>query len=306
MIKEIIGVSNIRMLYLQLLYRCNFRCRHCFHGSLLDSDDIYTREEVSRMLMYFKDEFGLQDVTFLGGEPLLHPEISALIRDTFEAGLAIDICSNGHYPFMQRLSGLASNINLLRISIEGLGQTNDYIRKAGSYDSAIESLKWAHGQGIRTGVTATINAYNIAEVPELAEILVSIGVVELKLHCLRTIGNAALHPELVVLNTDEYLGLWETLRGFKERGLEILFDTDLMFTPKTATNFLPSRVTSLDRIEVDPKGAVTLSCKAVGMDANAFLWDKKLSRISYEPTDHDELTCPIPNVNYESRAFNVL
>ena len=29
MIREVTGISKIRMVYVQLLYRCNFECLHC-------------------------------------------------------------------------------------------------------------------------------------------------------------------------------------------------------------------------------------------------------------------------------------
>nr|WP_234042481.1 hypothetical protein [Streptomyces marianii] len=39
MIGEVTGIRKIRMLYLQLLYRCNFTCLHCFHGKRLQYAD---------------------------------------------------------------------------------------------------------------------------------------------------------------------------------------------------------------------------------------------------------------------------
>lgn len=41
MIEEITGIRRIRMVYLQLLYRCNFECLHCFHGERLKHADAF-------------------------------------------------------------------------------------------------------------------------------------------------------------------------------------------------------------------------------------------------------------------------
>ncbi|WP_213450653.1 hypothetical protein [Rhizomonospora bruguierae] len=37
MLDQIAGITRVRMLYLQLLYKCNFSCKHCFHGELLST-----------------------------------------------------------------------------------------------------------------------------------------------------------------------------------------------------------------------------------------------------------------------------
>ena len=48
MIEEVTGIRKIRMLYLQLLYRCNFTCLHCFHGKRLQYADAFTADEEAR------------------------------------------------------------------------------------------------------------------------------------------------------------------------------------------------------------------------------------------------------------------
>ncbi|MGJ3560063.1 hypothetical protein ACR6C2_21535 [Streptomyces sp. INA 01156] len=55
------------MLYLQLLYRCNFTCLHCFHGERLQYADAFTAEEAVSLLTLMRDEYGTQAVTLLGG-----------------------------------------------------------------------------------------------------------------------------------------------------------------------------------------------------------------------------------------------
>ena len=53
-----------------------------------------------------------------------------------------------------------------------------------------------------------------------------------------------------------------------------------------------------DRIEADPRGGLTVSCKAVGRDVNAFRWDSLVGGIVYEPRESDELAVPIADVVY--------
>ncbi|MFJ8846053.1 hypothetical protein ACIRFF_24495 [Streptomyces cyaneofuscatus] len=68
MIEEVTGIKKIRMLYLQLLYRCNFTCLHCFHGKRLQYADAFTVDEAADLLTLMRDQYGTEAVTLLGGE----------------------------------------------------------------------------------------------------------------------------------------------------------------------------------------------------------------------------------------------
>ncbi|HEY3684236.1 MAG TPA: radical SAM protein [Streptosporangiaceae bacterium] len=299
MIHDVTGVSRIRMLYVQLMYRCNFACQHCFHGELLKAPDRYTPSQVAEMLRYFRTHYDLQAVTFLGGEPLLYPAITSVCRDAASHGIGVEICTNGHYGFRSRLRALVPYVSKLRVSVEGLAATNDHIRRPGSFRSATQTLSLARQLGIRVGVTMTVTALNVEEVVPLAQRLEVLGVTELKLHCLRPVGNALRHPELMVADEAQYERLHEALAA-AGLTIEIRYDADLAPHPSSAACTEPGGqpIEELERIEVDPRGALTMSCKAVGRHAHAFRWDSSARTIRYEPHDGDEIHQQIPDVVY--------
>jgi Fe-coproporphyrin III synthase len=59
-----------------------------------------------------------------------------------------------------------------------------------------------------------------------------------------------------------------------------------------------ARLPEIARIEADPRGALTMSCKAVGMDSHAFWYDKAANRIVHRSSTIDELTLAVPDVVY--------
>jgi hypothetical protein len=67
--------------------------------------------------------------------------------------------------------------------------------------------------------------------------------------------------------------------------------------------YLP-RATQPHRIESDPRGGLTVSCKAVGKDVNAFRWDKSQQVIVYEPRDNDEFALGIPDIIYQTAGVS--
>jgi len=305
MIRGVTGISSIRMLYVQLMYRCNFSCQHCFHGELLKAKECYTAAEVESLLRYFRRHYGLEAVTFLGGEPLLYPDIVGVCRSANNLGLGVELCSNGHAGFIHRINQLAPYLARLRISLEGLEATNDRIRQQGSFASAIKTITAARLLGIALGATMTVTATNIGEVVPLARILEQHGVQEVKLHCLRPVGNAVEHPELFVLDARRYARLHEEIAAANLQ-IALRYDSDLSdsdLSPQSPSEacFTAGRVDGhVDRIEIDPRGALTMSCKAVGRHAHAFQWDKAEQTIDYQPHAGDELARHISDVVYRT------
>ena len=140
MIGDITGIQRIRMLYLQLLYRCNFACLHCFHGERLQNADAFTLAEAQNLIQRMISKYGIEAVTLLGGEPFVYKHLPEVVRYAKRQGLRVEICTNG-YRIEPRLKEIASDLDLLRVSLEGIGATNDRIRRTGSYRAALESLQ---------------------------------------------------------------------------------------------------------------------------------------------------------------------
>lgn len=297
MIWEVAGIRRIRMVYLQLLYRCNFECLHCFHGERLQHRGAFSPAEAINFLFLMREEYATEAVTFLGGEPFVYRHLPLVVhRAKRQLGLRVEICSNG-YRIERRLFEIAPDLDFLRISLEGIGVTNDRIRRSGSYEAALSALRFAGELGIRTGATMTVTSQNIGEVVPLAQTLQEIGVRQLKLHCLRPVGNACDHPELFVADPAGYIRLREQLRDAR-LGIEVVLDEDLSTQGASAVRAPEVGVREIERIEADPRGALTMSCKAVGKDSHAFWYDKIASRIIHRPSATDELTLAVPDVIY--------
>ncbi|WP_194832643.1 radical SAM protein [Nocardia sp. XZ_19_369] len=296
MIEEVTGIRKIRMLYLQLLYRCNFSCGHCFHGERLKHADAFTAEQAFNLMRLMWREHDTEAVTLLGGEPFVYKDLAHVVRYAKHTlGMAVEICTNG-YRIGPRLREIAPCVDLLRVSLEGIGNTNDLIRRAGSYTAAMETLAVARDLCVPTGATMTVNRYNIGEVVDLAATLEALGVTQLKLHQLRPVGNAALHPEMLVRDPAEYSVMREQLRRAALR-IEVILDEDLS-EDGSSSCATPSMRPEIDRIESDPRGALTMSCKAVGKDSHAFWYDKDTDRIVHQPSSNDEVVLGIPDVVY--------
>jgi hypothetical protein len=175
------------------------------------------------------------------------------------------------------------------------------MRQTGSFDGAMVMIELARELGVQVGATMTVTQHNLDQVVPLAVRLQERDVAELKLHALRMVGNAQLHPDLEVTDPRRYADLHANIAA-AELSIKVIYDSDLSPEPQgeACSNLVASGW--LDRIEADPRGGLTVSSKAVGKDVNAFRWDKQRQVIRYEPRENDELALGIPDVNYRTVA----
>lgn len=301
-ITEATGIERIDTLYLQLLYRCNFNCDHCFHGENLKRKDRLSAEQAAEIMCHFAAEYATTKVVLLGGEPFLHENVVKINDEAHHMGLLTEICTNGHRVVRRKLPDMTGKLDKLRISLDGLRDAHDKIRTPGSYDDAIETIEFAAALGFKVGVTLTVTSLNVDDLPELVEVLADRGVVELKLHQLRLVGNAERNSHLLL---DDMAAMRESVAACSAR-LTLILDDDLLEKferPETISCRTDRQNDSIARIEMSPDGALTMSCKAVGKNAHAFVWDLETDGgIRYRPTGHDEVVLGIPDVRYVGRS----
>jgi MoaA/NifB/PqqE/SkfB family radical SAM enzyme len=292
-------IGKIKRLYLQLMYLCNTSCLHCFHGEKLE--DTMTRlsvEDCKDLIAFFRNH-ELNTVILLGGEPFLYKDLGFLVEYIKQTGLNVEICTNG-YGISEKLRPFKGLVDLLRVSIDGVGSNHDRMRsRTGSYNEALKTLSAAKELGITTGVTCCISKFNYLDLPELAKKVSEVGVIELKLHETRPLGNAEKNWKLFSLDAQdkesiekitEHLILQYPKLGFK-------IDSDLLDSPQTICNLNVSS-DDLSRAEIEPNGAIYMSCKAVGNNKNAYRFNKNSRKIVFEPTENDEITKGTEQVRY--------
>jgi hypothetical protein len=82
-------------------------------------------------------------------------------------------------------------------------------------------------------------------------------------------------------------------------GLTVLIDDELSAERPAQLGKSVGYPSAIGRIESDPRGALTMSCNAVGTDAHAFSFDKTTRRIQRATGNRDEVLLGIPQVVYQ-------
>lgn len=151
---------------------CDLHCRHCYDRSdrnrLSDEAAIEVLDDFHAFCrqMHVKGQ-----VTFTGGNPMLHPRFIDIYQAAWDRGFGVGILGNPTpLKKVEELLSIARPL-FFQISIEGLVEYNDYIRGSGHFARSLAFLQDLKGLDIRTMVMLTLTRDNIDQVLPLASML---------------------------------------------------------------------------------------------------------------------------------------
>lgn len=203
---------------LNLSYRCNNECVFCSVG---DRERVDGRLEDQLAALERAAEQGVRLLDLDGGEPTLYPKLLPVVDRATELGFArITVTTNGrmlgYEGFAERLA--RRGVELL-ISLHGASaETHEPLtRVPGSFDETVAGIRRAREAFGRLGVNTTVVRDNLADLPALGRLLVSLGVDTWNVQLLTPFGHAIARRDLAP-DWDEALDALRSLREeFAER-----------------------------------------------------------------------------------------
>jgi selenobiotic family peptide radical SAM maturase len=151
---------------------CDMRCRHCYDRSPRGNVSRQAGLEVIGEMEAFCRSRGVRgQVTFTGGNPLLHPHFMEFYAAAAEAGLAVAILGNPcPAETLDALLGVAQPA-YYQISLEGLEEHDDHIRGPGHFRRALAFLDLLRERGAPAYAMLTLTRANLEQVVPLARLL---------------------------------------------------------------------------------------------------------------------------------------
>ena len=151
---------------------CDLHCRHCYDRRQYKSLSLPQEIAVLDDLAGFCGAHNVQgQVTFTGGNPLLHPNFETLYREAADRGLTTAILGNPtDREQIERLNAIQP-LAFYQVSLEGLEKHNDYMRGPGHFRKILAFLDLLQEEGVYSMVMLTLTRANMDQVLELAETL---------------------------------------------------------------------------------------------------------------------------------------
>lgn len=182
-----------RNVFFHILTACNLSCRHCYINKAQHGSAPLSKEKIGKWLALFADPAKKTNLIFLGGEPTLHPDLPAAIKQAKDLGFFVTVDSNG-YLFNDLLEKTTPDLlDYLSFSLDGPdGDTNDPIRGAGVFDVCTANIEKAVQRGFKVSVIYTVSKKNLDALVGMVPLLQRLQVEKFFIQVLGMRGNSAL------------------------------------------------------------------------------------------------------------------
>ncbi|MFC2014500.1 radical SAM/SPASM domain-containing protein [Chloroflexota bacterium] len=158
---------------LKVTERCNSRCVTCNVWQEQSGKPELTSEELEDIFYQFKS-VKIKNIGFYGGEALLRKDIGELLKKVkvIMPETRTQVTTNGLLLKDKAAELLDAGIDMVSISLDGIGEVNDKIRGVpGYYEKTVEGIKELKrldtGNKVTINTGATLVSQNIHQVPEM-------------------------------------------------------------------------------------------------------------------------------------------
>lgn len=221
------GFLPDRTIHLHVTGRCNLACAHCYSSSSPYDSDMLDLGLLERTLGTLRTE-GYEMISLSVGEPLLYPQLGALIDHAHALGYRVAAISNG-YRVRPQHDALIARIDAIAISFDGDEDTHNRIRgRADAYRAAVGALEHLQRIGKPAAAAFTVSRESLPSIPEFVEMAVGLGVCAVQLRPLVMAGRARTECDSISLSSDDLFRLFLIGESLSEAYRdEILIHTDL-------------------------------------------------------------------------------
>ena len=164
--------ARIFSLQWHITQACDLHCRHCYDRSQYKSLSLQQEIAILDDFAAFCTSHNIHgQVTFTGGNPLLHADFEKLYKGAAERGFTIAILGNPTTRAqIERLNAIQP-LSFYQVSLEGLEPHNDYMRGEGHFKKVLAFLDLLREMGVYSMVMLTLTKDNVKQVLTLSETL---------------------------------------------------------------------------------------------------------------------------------------
>lgn len=144
--------------------RCNLSCKHCYVGGRFSPSEQLGKVRVIE-LMGEAVELGVSYINFTGGEPLLYPGFSEVLKAGRSLGLTLSIFTNLTL-LTPSWAKLLSKLDVAVFSSldGGKRETHNSNREAGNWEKIMEALKLLRREDVDYTLVMAVSSRNSSEV----------------------------------------------------------------------------------------------------------------------------------------------
>jgi hopanoid biosynthesis associated radical SAM protein HpnH len=164
------------VLMLEPLHACNLTCTGC--GRIREYSQTIKEKLSLQECLSAVDEAGAPIVSICGGEPMIYPEIGALVHQILRRQKHIYLCTNGMFIKRKLSEFRPTSRFFFNVHLDGLQQTHDRaVEREGVFEAAVEGIVAAKRAGFLVCTNTTIyKETDLGEIDRLFDYLRRLGV----------------------------------------------------------------------------------------------------------------------------------
>jgi len=190
-------------------FACNNRCEFCVQGEKRTQHGPRPLDQMRADLEEGRRR-GASGIVITGGEPTIHATVLEVARLARELGYdAVQIQSNGrmfaHQPFCEQ--AIAAGANEFALALHGASApTHDRLTRApGAFRQVVTGIRNLVRLGQRVLTNTVITSVNYRELPDIARLLVKLGVLQYQFAFVHILGTAAKNASWLVPRKTEVM-----------------------------------------------------------------------------------------------------
>lgn len=158
---------------------CDQRCKHCY---IFSENTHFKTSEISwdkielvfnNCLDMCKKINRIPYFYITGGDPILHSRFWDLLKLFKTNHIAFSIMGNPFHLTTEVCRKLKeSGCERYQLSIDGLKETHDAMRKPGSFDITLEKITMIRNAGMRCAIMTTVSGINVHEITDIIDTVV--------------------------------------------------------------------------------------------------------------------------------------
>jgi radical SAM protein with 4Fe4S-binding SPASM domain len=285
------NLSTPLRVFIDITYRCNLRCKHCFTDSGLMKENELSTEELYNLIDQMRQS-GTFLLSIAGGEPLFRKDILDVIAYARKNAIDVSITTNGLF-ITEEIAKKMDELDLrtVTVSIDGNEKNHDDLRKKGSFKKAIEKLQILrkHCKSAKINIKNTVTNDNICDYNELICLSDELKLDGIKFNPVRLFGRTQENKNLLI-NQTSYI---KFLKDVQKVSSEVNVSIPKTPLDKQEYDFIPigfGCTGGKETCNISPTGEFS-ACAFLGPDFSVGsikkekfldLWKKANSSVNYE------------------------
>lgn len=223
-------IRKPEIIALDVTYKCNLYCLHCFNFSGQEKKVVNNELTDKELLKIAGEIIELAPLTvcLCGGEPILRGDIIFKLIEKITNGTnnntKVNMVTNGQAITLEIAKQLKdSGLYNIQVSLDGPdSDCCDWIRnKEGAFDKAILAIKNCVAAGLDVSVACCPTKKNYKKIEETIELANSLGVKNFRVQPLMSLGRAQDYLSDWNLTFVEYKKIVDSLEKYKIKPLDI-------------------------------------------------------------------------------------